>query len=140
MIMLHSLCALYYFTQAERAEFNGHIINLQKQHMHAIEEQSESKREIVQQKDQQIHLLTSKLAELESQQTLFTEREQAMEQLRVEVQDRVAAAVATALRDARAISDNQREELVDAYESKLQKLQAFADKREQETEFNFNVS
>ena len=107
--------------------------------MHATEEQAEAKRVLVEEKDKQIHLLTTKLTELEGQQTLYIEREQAMEQLRIDMQDRVAAAVATALRDARSISDSQRQELVDAYESKLQHQQAVASKREEETEFHFNV-
>jgi hypothetical protein len=63
-----------------------------------------------------------------------------MEQLREDTQDRVAAAVATALRDARLSFDHQREELVEAYEAKLHTQHSLSAKREEETEFNFNVS
>jgi hypothetical protein len=108
--------------------------------MHALEEQSEEKMQAVEEKEKIIHLLTAKLTELEGQQTLFVEREHAMEQLRADLSERVQAAVNSALRDAHSTSDNQRAELVDAYESKLQRQQAVAEKREEEIEFNFNVS
>jgi hypothetical protein len=125
--------------QGERAEFNGQIIHLKKQHMHALQEQSTSKMKALQEKDETIHILTTKLAELESQKVLFDDREVAMELLRSEMQQRVASAVATALKDANATFDNQRADVVDSYEAKLRKQEALADKREEEAEFNFNV-
>lgn len=104
-----------------------------------MEKKSDETRRAMEEKDCTIHHLTSKLAEMESQQTIFSDKEQAMQRLKDDMDSRVEAAVGAALAEAHSRADSQRAELVDAYEGKLVKEQAAAEKRAEEMEFNFNV-
>ena len=128
-----------FFSQAERAEFSSQIIHLRKEHIHAMEALSEEKLQTLEEKEKLIQVLAGKVTELECQRSMFDEREQAMEKLRVELQDRVDAAVATALRDAQSSFDNQQEELRSEYEAKLQNQGSLYEKWQQDVENNFNV-